>query len=98
MSTRRKFLFQGSVASLALMTYSPFKSMARTFCEAAGFSDGSKLVFLHTGDHQYDQELTARHLRRLKENGAPIVLHAGTPLTAHAALLYYDALLPGDAA
>ena len=97
MNSRRNFLLKGSMATTALIAYNPFKSFANTLSPVTGFSiNDNKVIFLHTGDHKYNRQVTGTQVGELvQKNAANLMLvHAGDINNAPSASLKYDIALP----
>ena len=93
-NSRRKFLFNGSMATAALIAAKPFTSVANSISPITGFSiNNNSLVLAHTGNSatKSSTQITA-HISKLKNNTANLLLlHAGNSTPAlHTA---YDASL-----
>jgi 5'-nucleotidase len=92
MNTRRKFLFNGSMAATALLTARPFTTLANSLSPVTGFSvNNNILVLAHTGNATgFGSSLQQIH--NLKSSNANLImLHAGE--TAPAIKTAYDASL-----
>lgn len=97
MNTRRKFLLTGSMATTALLTARPFKTLATALGPVAGFTpNDNKIVLVHTGNYNVINKLqTVKHIADLKRTTGNLVLvHAAHTVGDSAALLKYDALMP----
>lgn len=92
MNTRRKFLLQGSMATTALIAANPFKSIANTLSPLTGFSvNDNKVIFLHTGDHEHNRQVTISQVSHLKKNtGNLLMIHTGNITDSLASKLKYD--------
>ena len=99
MNSRRKFLLQGSMATTAFIAANPFKTLANSISPLTGFTvNDNKLVFVHTGDHEHDREVTNGQVSFLKKNtGNLMLLHTGY-ITEAPALLKYDVTMSDDLA
>ena len=89
------------MATAALVAVKPFKSIANTLSPLTGFSvDDNKVVFLHTGDHEHDRQLTISQVSQLyKKNSANLLLlHTGHFTDAHVSHLKYDVKTPEEIA
>ncbi|MFM6924213.1 MAG: hypothetical protein ACKOU7_01830 [Ferruginibacter sp.] len=96
MNTRRKFLLNGSMASVALLTAKPFTALANTLAPVTGFSvNNNKVVLLHTGNYNPGSEyIAASEISRVKRNTGNLVLvHAGDHLQQDAGSLHFDSVL-----
>lgn len=94
MNTRRKFLLSGGMATTALLTAKPFKSLAGIMNPLAGVSfDEKKLLLIHTADHNditYSE--LVNDIRNLKNGSSNLMLvHAGENNQAITGSLKYDA-------
>ena len=94
MNTRRRFLFNSSMAATALLTAKPFTSIANSLSPVTGFSiNNNSLTLAHTGNSTavaVNQAL--QQISKLKNSsGNLIMLHAGE--TAPAITPAYDASL-----
>ncbi len=91
MSTRRKFLLQGSMATTALLAAKPFETFAKISSPVTGFNNNkNSILFLHTGADGVSQ--TAAQVAALRNNHANVMLlHAGTDVPAPLQQLKYDA-------
>ena len=91
MNTRRKFLFNGSLATAALLTTKPFKSIANKLSPVTGYRFNSSLVLAHTGN-KISGTQALQHITKLKNNaGNLIMLHAGSHAPVNAGKAVYDA-------
>lgn len=99
MNTRRKFLFQGGMATTALLASKPFETLANAMSPLTGFTpDNNKVVFAHTGDHfGTNLNATLKNIEKLKKNTGNLVLvHAGNVNEDHAAHQCFDMMIkPG---
>jgi hypothetical protein len=92
MNTRRKFLFNGSMAATALLTAKPFTSIANSLSPVTGFSiNNNSLVLAHTGNAPAGSAGSLEQIKKLKSSGNLIMLHAGK--NAPAIKPAYDASL-----
>lgn len=84
MSTRRKFLFNGSMATAALLATKPFTVVANKLSPVTGFRfSNNSLVLAHTGN-KIGGSTTFHQISKLKCNSNHLImLHAGnqTPAT-----------------
>ncbi len=78
MNTRRKFLFNGSMATAALLATKPFTAVANKLSPVTGFSfNNNSLVLAHTGN-KVSASNTLQHISKLKNNSNNLImLHAG---------------------
>jgi predicted phosphodiesterase len=93
MTSRRKFLLQGSMAGTAFLAANPFKTFAGSIAPAAGVSlSTDKVTFIHTGDHKPGSlHQKIRRVSNLAKNTAAVVLlHAGNSTQSNTA---YDATM-----
>ncbi len=52
MTSRRKFLLNGSMATTALLTARPFKTFANVLAPVTSFNiNNNKVIFVHTGNY-----------------------------------------------
>jgi hypothetical protein len=96
MNTRRKFLFTGSMATTALLTAKPLKTLATALGPVTGFTiNDNKVVLVHTGNYNViDKMQTVQHIAELKKTtGNVVLLHAAHAVENNAAMLKYDALM-----
>ncbi len=96
MSTRRKFLFNGGMATAALLTAKPFTTLANTLAPVTGFSiNNNKIVLLHTGNfNPANKYLAVEQIKQLKKNtGNLVLLHAGNPAQENTGGLQFDSVL-----
>jgi hypothetical protein len=96
MNTRRKFLFNGSMATAALLTAKPFTTLANTLAPVTGFSiNSNKVILLHTGSYNPgNQYLAVQQITQLKKStGNLVLLHAGNGVHANAGGLHFDSVL-----
>lgn len=96
MNTRRKFLFTGSMATTALLTAKPFKTLATALGPVTGFNiNDNKVVLVHTGNNNVINKMqTVEHIAEFKKRNANVVLvHAANAVEDNAAVLKYDALM-----
>ncbi len=97
MNTRRKFLLQGSLATTALLTAKPFKTLANALAPITGYAiNDNTIVLVHTGAYNNNAtQQTIQQITDLKRNtGNLVLLHAGHD---HAAQLNYDASMNMEA-
>lgn len=99
MNTRRKFLFNGTMAATALLASKPFTSVANSISPVTGFSiNNNQLVLAHTGNLAgHTDNKTLQQISQLKSNTANLLLlHAGHAFAAtHPG---YDASIQAGAA
>ena len=98
MTSRRKFLIQGSLATTAMLALKPFNALAGISSPFTGLANHSgKLVFLHTaainntGSNQLIQYIT----RIKNKNAGAILLKAGQISQDETSTLTYDASING---
>lgn len=94
MNTRRKFLFNGSIAATALLAAKPFTSIANSLSPVTGFRiNNNSLVLAQTGKAMASAgNQVLQHISKLKNSGANLImLHASE--TAPAIQPAYDASL-----
>ena len=92
MNTRRKFLFNGSIAATALLAAKPFTSIANSLSPVTGFRiNNNSLVLAQTGKAMASaSNQVLQHISKLKNSGANLImLHASE--TAPAIQPAYDA-------
>ena len=95
MSTRRKFLFNGSMAATALLVTKPFETIAGIAPSFTSPANGNKLVLLHTAFTAATGN-SIRYVREIKrKNTNTIVLHAGQETVDNSSTLLYDAVITG---
>jgi len=94
MNTRRKFLFNGSMATAALLTVKPFTSIANSLSPVTGYHiSHNTLVLAHTGNLAGAAgNKTLQHISKLKNSGGNLLmLHAGDHAPANTTQAVYDA-------
>lgn len=75
MSSRRKFLVQGGLATTALLAAKPFKTVARAGSPLTGYSYRNKVLVLHTADlHNANHDRVVDHISGLKRAAGNIIL------------------------
>ena len=97
MNTRRKFLFNGSLAATALLTAKPFTSIANSLSPVTGYSiNNNHLVLAHTGNAVHTGSNQAmQHITKLRNNNPNLImLHAGDKVAANQPM--YDASFYSD--
>lgn len=85
MNTRRKFLFNGSLAATAILTAKPFTSLANNLSSVTGYSINNKrLVLAHTGNTLHNGcNQALKDIKTLRNsNQNLIMLHAGDKFPA----------------
>ncbi len=95
MSSRRRFLTQGSLTAAALLITKPFTAVAAKLGPVAGFSTKNNLLILaHTGNKfGANQTGIARDIYNLKQQtGNLLMFHAGDKAPGSAGPDIYDAL------
>jgi hypothetical protein len=94
MSSRRKFLLQGSLATTSLMAFNPIKTLASAFAPLTGYTtNNNKVIFAHTGD-QLNAEVHQLNfdIENLKKYNSNLVfLHAGKTKPEQPSLQNFDA-------
>ena len=98
MNTRRNFLLKGSMATTALLTAKPFKTIAHTLSPVTGFCiNDHKIVLVHTGNYSSNNKAqTAQQIIALKDKTQNLVLlHAGDT-NEKSKHVKYDALMNTD--
>lgn len=91
MNTRRKFLFNGTMAATAMLSAKPFTSLANSLSPVTGYRiNNNSLVLAHTGSAPGQSE-NLQQISKLKHAEANLILlHAGHQAPAKAG---YDASL-----
>lgn len=91
MTTRRKFLFNGSLAATALLAAKPFTSLANSISPVTGYRiNNYNLVLAHTGNATAGAGNTPGQIAKLKSDHPNLLmLHAGD--NEPATQLAYDA-------
>jgi hypothetical protein len=94
MSSRRKFLTQGSLTAAAMLVTKPFTAVAAKLGPVTGFSfNNNGLVLAHTGNNfGAGQTQVIRDIHSLKQRSANLLmLHAGHKAPGTAGQAVYDA-------
>jgi hypothetical protein len=96
MNTRRKFLLTGSMATTAILTAKPFKTLATALAPVTGFTvNDNKVVLVHTGNYNVTgKQQTVKQIAALKKTtGNMVLVHAAGAVEDNASILKYDALM-----
>ena len=94
LNSRRKFLFNGSMAAAALIAAKPFASIANSISPVSGYRINNKSIILaHTGNTPGTTgNETLQQITKLKNNNANLLLlHAGSIAAIPAGKAVYDA-------
>lgn len=97
MTSRRKFLIQGGLATTAMLALKPFNALAGISSPFTGLSNGSgKLIFLHTAGINTGNNQVIQYIANIKnKNAGAILLKAGQTSQEGKSTLTYDASING---
>ena len=98
MTSRRKFLIQGSLATTAMLALKPFNALAGISSPFTGLANHSgKLVFLHTAGINTSSNQALQYITNVKNKHAgAILLKAGQTSQDETSTLTYDASINGS--
>lgn len=86
------------MATAALLTVKPFRSIANKLGPVAGYSSDHTLVLAHTGNSMSGASASLQQVSKLKHSSQNLImLHAGERAPVHAQDLFDVSMHPGDA-